>query len=449
MRLFLILLIAVQTLSDVLGVDFHIGLGLSAKNLLVNLVAFALLWRIAHQEKFRLEVPAIAASFAVMFLYALVTMLLAIWVIQYPHYDIMGSVIALKTEILDPALFFIAFFYATRTQADVKYILRTILVCIGLASLVTIANVYGVTDIGHMPYGDNGNVEGGRVFGFFGHANETGVLMVMLLPAYIAATLTSRGLWRLLLGSSLLLSLVVFVMTGSRGAIVGLVLGGIWGAILCRNYLPPAKILRGAAVVLAVMVPVVALLGAKFGAVFIQRLLSQSTSSDMVDVSSGRNLLWAAAIGRMMETPISLITGFGWNVYDSMGFSLIPHNHYIALWFELGLVGLVCFLLINYTIVRALLSAIKVGDHDARLQSIACVFGVLIMLVGLFVEQLSKPWPYIWPYLALCLRGALLAQARSKTPVTVSSDRAQGSSRKLRSRELNSPLGSKSQRVRG
>ena len=150
-----------------------------------------------------------------------------------------------------------------------------------------------------------------------------------------------------------------------------------------------------------------------------------------------------------METPISLITGFGWNVYDSMGFSLIPHNHYIALWFELGLVGVICFLLIIYTIVKTLLSAMKVADHDTQLQSIACVFGALIMLVGLFVEQLSKPWPYIWPYLALCLRGALLAQARSKTSAALSPDRAEVAARKLASRELNSPLGRKSQRVRG
>jgi len=348
MRTILILLIALLTVSDVLSVDINFGMGLSAKNLLVNLVAFALVWRTIHLGNFRLEVPTVVISFGVMFLYALVTMFLAAWVIQYPHYDLKGGIVSLKTSIVDPALFFLTFFYATRTLTDTKSILRALLVCVGVASLLTITNVYGITDVGNMAYGDNGNVEGGRVYGFFGHANETGVLIVVLLPAYIAATISSRGLWRLILGVSLLLSLIVLVMTGSRGALVGMAIGGVWGAILCRKYLSPAKIIRGTAIFLALALPAVSLLGAKYGAVFVQRILSQSTSSDIGDVSSGRTLLWGDAIGRMMETPLSLVTGFGWNVYNSMGYFLIPHNHYIMLWFELGLVGVICFLLIIY-----------------------------------------------------------------------------------------------------
>jgi O-antigen ligase len=443
------MLIVLLTVSDVLSVDINLGMGLSAKNLLVNVVAFALVWRIVHEGKFRVEAPMIVTSFALMFFYALLTMVLAIWVIQYPHYDTKGSIVTLKTEILDPALFFLTFFYATRTEADVKAILRALLVCIGVASALTITNVYGITDVGHMPHGDNGNIEGGRIYGFFGHANETGVFMVVLLPAYIAATVTSRGLWRLILGCGLLLCLVIFVMTGSRGAILGLTVGGIWGAILCRKYLPPAKLFRGAAVIIGLAIPAIAVLGAQYGQLFMQRLMSQSTSSDMTDVSSGRTIIWANAIGRMMETPLSLITGFGWNVYDSMGFSLIPHNHYIALWFELGLLGVICFLVIIYSMVKALLAAMKTADHNTQLQLIACVYGCVILLVGITVEQLSKPWLYIWPYLGISLRAALLSLSQNRISGAVTADRVGDKRRKSTSHELTSPVTHQSHRSRG
>ena len=43
---------------------------------------------------------------------------------------------------------------------------------------------------------------------------------------------------------------------------------------------------------------------------------------------------------RCSSHPITFITGFGWDVYWSFPFRFSPHNHYFALWFNLGLVGL-------------------------------------------------------------------------------------------------------------
>ena len=76
----------------------------------------------------------------------------------------------------------------------------------------------------------------------------------------------------------------------------------------------------------------------------------------------------------------------------------------------LGLVGVVCFLAIIWTVVRNVLRSMSVADAEIRFQAIACVIGILTLLVAVFMDQLFKPWLYIWPYIAISLRSAVLAR---------------------------------------
>jgi O-antigen ligase len=416
LRILLSLLLITLTASDVLGLDFNFGPGLSAKNAMLNLIALFLMIRIAVSGRFKLEIPAIVTALIVTFLYAIGSMIIAMFVIDYPHYSLKDSIITLKYQVVDPGLLLLMFFYGTRSVADSAAITRTLLIAMTVASLVTITNVYGYTDIGAMMYGDNDLYEANRVYGAFGHANETGTLIVVLLPAYLAMYSNSHGIRRLAWIGSMMMSVVVLLMTGSRGALLGLALGGIWGAILCRRYLSLKAMLRAAGTIAALGLPIVVILGAKYGQQFAQRLLSQGSAVDVGELSSGRTDLWMMAIGRMLQTPVSMITGFGWNVYSSMGFPLIPHNHYISLWFELGLLGLGCFILIIRSITRSILAAIADADRQTRAQLIAAVFGITILLVSIFFEQLGKPWLYIWPYLGVSLRAAVESRATAQVP---------------------------------
>jgi O-antigen ligase len=93
-----------------------------------------------------------------------------------------------------------------------------------------------------------------------------------------------------------------------------------------------------------------------------------------------------------------------------MGFYLVPHNYYIMLWFELGLAGLGCFILILRNAFATILAAARQATREVQLQLIASAFSILILMVGLFLDQLFKPWLYIWPYFAVTLRAAFLAR---------------------------------------
>jgi O-antigen ligase len=106
----------------------------------------------------------------------------------------------------------------------------------------------------------------------------------------------------------------------------------------------------------------------------------------------------------MMNSPVSLITGFGWDTWSVMGFSYVAHNHYLLLWFELGLVGIVCLLLILGQLVTTALATVAVADSPDRDYIVAFVFSFLILGIGVFFVLLAKPWFYLWSFIGLAMR---------------------------------------------
>jgi hypothetical protein len=97
-----------------------------------------------------------------------------------------------------------------------------------------------------------------------------------------------------------------------------------------------------------------------------------------------------------------------------MGFYYVSHNYYLALWFELGLVGVVGFLLILRQLVTTALTTAAVADASDRNFIVAFVFSFLILAVGIFFVQPYKPWTYLWPYIGLAMRYTVNVRAASR-----------------------------------
>jgi hypothetical protein len=97
-----------------------------------------------------------------------------------------------------------------------------------LLAYATLGNVVGVFNIGFTLIGTEGNLAG-RVYGAFGHANETAALIVCLLPAYIATAQSGRRSSALLWVLAGLTSGTLLILTGSRGALVSLALASSHG----------------------------------------------------------------------------------------------------------------------------------------------------------------------------------------------------------------------------
>jgi hypothetical protein len=404
MRWLFILLITVLAAADILGNDMSLGPGLSPKNAVLYVIALAMFFRLALSgNQSRQRLPMLQTAFTVWLVYATLSYATCCFIVHWTAYDVKEAGMLLKSQLYDMALFCFTIFYAVQSETDFKVLLKTLVSAIGLSSILTLTDVIGLTHFG-VRVGQEG-AEADRVFGMFGHANETGALLVSLLPAMVAVATMSRGPARLWWYAGVLSTLAVLVLTVSRGSYVAVVLGYGAAAYVCRRFLPLSRVaswlvtgLTGALVVSILVTLIVPNVGDVIG----DRLLGASTSIDMSEVSSGRTNVWMNTLQHMLDTPVSFLSGFGWNVYETR-FVYATHNYYLDLWFDLGVVGVMAFITILYQAVKTASSAAVAASAEMRPFMIAVVFGVLGLAVNILFTNLSKPWPYIWMYIGMSL----------------------------------------------
>ena len=405
MRYLLALLIFFLTTADVFGWTASLAPGVSIKNAILYLIMLALATRFVVRRGWRLELPWVHLWFGVLIAYAMLTWLVAALVIRYKSYSLVASGIDLKANLLDSAVVFLLYLYGAQSLADAKFVVRSVLLAVAAANAIAIGNVAGLFHIGVTTVGIEGNLTG-RVFGAFGHANETAALMLFLLPVYVAVTLSSRGAARLLWAVAGAVTATLMVMCGSRGAFVGLAVGGVFGSYLCRRLISWQRAAIVLVTLTAVAVPLVAFVSIEFGDILTTRVMEMihnpGTSGDE------RAYIWAPVFDRMMSAPLTMLTGFGWDAYDVMGFFYGAHNTYLLLWFELGIIGLAShLLLIGQLVVTARRAAVHATGEAAR-HLIAFIYAIIALSGAVIFAQLFRPWLYIWAYTALTMRMAII-----------------------------------------
>jgi O-antigen ligase len=119
----------------------------------------------------------------------------------------------------------------------------------------------------------------------------------------------------------------------------------------------------------------------------------------------------------MMRTPLTLITGFGWDAYAVMPFHYATHNYYLGLWFELGIAGVALFVFIMTQVIVTARKALEVPGNELRPYLVGFLFGILPLTVAIFFGDLTNPWPYVWIYIGIAMRAALLVLGSDRQPV--------------------------------
>jgi hypothetical protein len=421
MRTLLSMIICILAIAVTFSLDMSLGGGLSVTNVFMYLAAMVLIFQAILGKPLTGEIRGLHVCFGVLIGYAILTTLIAANMSNYRDYGVVGNLIVLKSTIFDWWVLFAIFYYGARSVEDVEKLIKLLLIVVSLANVATIGQLSGIVNLHRAVVGEKPD-EDRRIFGVFGHANETGTLIACLIPAYMAVADSAFGVRRWLWIGGMMSSVTVLILTASRGALSGLFIGGFWAAILCRRYLSLQRVMKWISVTAAVLIPMIIVVGIKYWDMMIGRFSEGGGGGSMGDVSelsSGRTDIWAEGLGRMMEHSWSFVTGFGWNSWSVMGFYYIPHNEYLSFLFELGLVGVVCFIwLVRRTFGAAAAAAAVADDPRARSYMVACMFSVPILSVAVIFAILFIPWYFIWPYIGLSMRYASIIIERSKREVS-------------------------------
>jgi len=388
----------------VLRWDLTIATGLSAKNLVIYLVAIFLALRMVIGRSSIVAAGQMQVAFLVLIAYAVFTWLIAALVIKFPGYDLLESAIRLKSSLVDYYIFFLVFLFGVQSVEDGTKVIKWMLLGVVFANLATILDASGILDLGYKERVD------GRTQGAIGESNQYAAYIILFIPAMVAAAVGSRGFARLFWVGGVFSCAVALMMAASRGGFVGLFVALAVGAYLYRHLISYNRIAGWVLGSLALFVITMSL--SRYGGLFTERVFGQTGNIDVNEASSARTEIWANLFATMFHAPITFITGFGWDVYWTFPFRFSPHNHYFSLWFNLGLVGLFTGAYLLFSAIGRARRASLDAEPALRRQLIAFVLGGTAVCVAICFVELHEPWIYFWMYTGIVMRLILCAQER-------------------------------------
>ncbi len=398
-------LMALVIAQQLFAMPLSLGAGLSVENALLYVAAGALAFKIAVQRNIRFELRGLHVCFAVVLIYAALSIPAAALIGGYWGYRPIGAVIAYKSRLFDQFVFFAVFFYGLRSTRSAVQVLKAVLLMTAIANFVAILDAYGFVDAAGLV-----EREDGRAQGVMGESNQSAAFNAAFLPGLVALAFMTRGPARLLWIGGFAVSAAALTISASRGGFVAIMLASLWGLYVFRRYISGRAILTATtvgALILAIVLPIMA---SKYGLLLVNRIVDDSTNSNLAGVSSGRLSIWSGALAVMSNSPLSFFTGFGWDVYNAMPFRYATHNHYLALWFDLGLLGLVYGTALLVLPIRIAMRAAPLAPASYRPLLIAFAIGTLAIAIAAFFVNLFTPWLWLWAYAGLAMRIAVNAQ---------------------------------------
>ncbi len=215
-RYLLMILYVLSAAEATFNLGLGIVMGLSATNLLLYMLIFAILGRAALTNT-DIQVPLLRVhvAFGLLVAYAVLS-----WTLNSlfdPTYPSFRAMIALKNEMVDNMLFFLVFFFGANNYDEAKRIFLFALHLVAMMTILTVIDTVNLIDLGIM-----GQDRDGRVEGPIGSSNQYGAFMAFFVPLFAAMAMGSRGVARLYWWFVFLCGFALLVATGSRGTYVAM-----------------------------------------------------------------------------------------------------------------------------------------------------------------------------------------------------------------------------------
>ena len=188
---------------------------------------------------------------------------------------------------------------------------------------------------------------------------------------------------------------------------------------MLRQHLNPRMVRRFVAMSVLALLGAVLVLGDQYIELILERTIKTAETGDAFQMTSGRVWIWSRALDIMVDSPLSFITGYGWNTtYDVLGISM--HSRYMHYLFELGIFGLMIFMALLTSVLYWTRRAIIEGGSDHQLVPalIGFYFGFMTLCFGLVGGSVFSPWYFVWAYTGIALRAAVLVLQQTAGPRT-------------------------------
>jgi O-antigen ligase len=400
MRQFLLIALFTVLLTDImLGAGLSLAPGLSFKNamLYVLFTALVLEFLVSNRDGLR-ETWPLHGAWAMLVFYATFTWLTIILLGLHRGYDVVGSFILLKGQLVDLFLFLLVFLYAPRDAEKSVVVLKWLIMLLVVFNFVTMIDFLNVPNLGLIPERADG-----RVTGPVREVNQYGSILIFMIPVTAGLAMATSGVLRLIFGMGAGLAGLLLVLTVSRGSYVGFIVGGLAALYLVRDHVRKESIIKGGVIIAIILtISVVALLVLNPEG-FLKKFDLGGATLDRI--SSGRLDVWTRVLTMMSYWPGSFITGYGWNSYRLLiGIYGDPHNTYLFYWFNLGLIGLGLYAFIASWVVRFTVSSLNSVRQEAKPLIIGFIIGFVALHVAIFFVQLYQSWMFIWAITGTILR---------------------------------------------
>lgn len=403
MAIIISLLLAAQMVLDVMQLELGLGPGLSVKNALLYAVALIIAVRIAMRRDVRFELAGVQVGYISLVLYAALTWAIVSTLVNYPTYPVVDNAMALKGGLVDYFLFFLVCFYGLRTEAETVRALKSVLLVVSFANLLTLLDSSGITHMGVTEVRDDGRVQGA-----LGESNQYASFLCLAIPLLAAQAYSSQRYMRLIWTACTAVAALCMMVTVSRGGFLGLIVGFVAGCWLFRRQINVGRLITVTLITLAVLVVLLFVISKDFRILVMERIVRSEMKGDPGGVTSGRTDTWSFAIETMLGQPITLLTGFGWNAYFAMAFTGSPHNTYLNYWFNLGVPGVACLLVMYCTLIGKATSLARALRDPLRYTFMGFAVGTISLCVAIFFVELYQPWIYIWAIFGIVMRLAML-----------------------------------------
>ncbi len=249
----------------------------------------------------------------------------------------------LTDSLLKVATIFVLMINLLDSRQRLRSMMKVVVLCGAFIAVATIATRF-TGDLGEQLTESGTRVEG-IVGGIFGNPNDLATAFDLLLPLAAALALTARGIERIIYLAATAIITFGVIITFSRGGFLGLVaMGGVllW-KVGRRNRLATVFVALMAAGVFISVIP----------NGYSDRILTIfQTDKDTTNSAQERTEL----LKRAFEVAgNNLIIGVGIGNYPFYSLrQRMAHNSYLEIWAELGLIGLVAYLIMLFAPMRAL-----------------------------------------------------------------------------------------------